>query len=74
MLQSNPGYASTRIANDDAVMDRIMDSWVAKGGHQFDLAILILASLNAVAAGLMIGSILYDARSNREWDFFLKAR
>ena len=74
MLQSNHGYEFIRSANDDAVMERIKDNWVANKGHQFDLAILILASLNVVAAGLMISTMIHEARSKREWDFFLKTR
>ena len=49
-------------------------TWIAAGGDQFDLAILILASINIAAAILMIGSIIYEAWSKKEWDFYPKAR
>lgn len=48
-------------------------TWIA-GGDQFDLAILILASINVAAAVLMIGSIIYEAWSKKEWDFYPKTR
>lgn len=48
--------------------------WIAERGDHFDLAILILASINVAAAVLMIGSIIYEAWSQKEWDFYPKTR
>lgn len=74
MLRSNTEYLSKLVAIDHDVINHMKYDWNAKGGHQFNFVILILASINAGAATLMISSILYEAWSNREWDFFLKTR
>lgn len=55
-------------------MNRLRDDWIAEGGDRFGLAILILASINVAAAVLMIGSIIYEAWSKKEWDFYPKTR
>ncbi|MCJ1465056.1 hypothetical protein MMC07_003672 [Pseudocyphellaria aurata] len=53
-------------------MSRLEHQWTTEGGERFDLAILILASINVTAAVLMIGNITYEAWSKKEWDFYPK--
>lgn len=74
MLQSDAGHVSVSFTNDEVMMNRFKDDWIAEGGDRFDLAILILASINVAAAVLMIASIIYEAWSKREWDFYPKTR
>lgn len=74
MLQSAGGHVSASLTNDELIMNRLKDDWIAEGGDRFGLAILILASINVAAAVLMIGSIIYEAWSKKEWDFYPKTR
>ena len=67
-------YASMYDFNDDAAMMRLKDEWVEEGGSQFSSGILVLASLNVLAAALTIGSILWEAHSKGEWDFYPQTR
>lgn len=52
--------------------DTINGAWVLQGGKQFKTAIFVLAAINLAAAVTMIGNILYDAWTVREWDFETK--
>lgn len=74
MLQSADGHLSSSLANDEFMMNRLEENWTTEGGDRFDLAILILASINVAAAVLMTGSIIYEAWSKKEWDFYPKTR
>lgn len=74
MLQSEAGHVSASFTNDEVMMNRLRGYWIAEGGDRFDLAILILASINVVAAVSMIASIIYEAWSKKEWDFYPKTR
>lgn len=74
MLQPADGHVSASLTNDELIMNRLRDDWIAEGGDRFGLAILILASINVAAAVLMIGSIIYEAWSKKEWDFYPKTR
>lgn len=55
-------------------IDQVKDKWISEGGHRFGLAILILTSVNVLAAFLTIVSIFYEAWSTKEWDFYPKTR
>lgn len=71
MLQSTAGHVSASLTNNESILSLLEGDWIAEG-DRFNLAILILASINVTAAVLTIGSILYDAWSKKEWDFYPK--
>lgn len=56
------------------ILELTAHDWLSDGGHSFDVAILILASVNLLAAVLTVGSIFYNAWSTKEWDFYPKTR
>lgn len=45
------------------MLQELGDRWIKHHGRHFDLAILVLVAVNIAAALLMVGVILYDARS-----------
>ncbi|KAL9609744.1 MAG: hypothetical protein Q9167_005514 [Letrouitia subvulpina] len=49
------------------VVQQLSQAWVSQDGKQFDLAILVLATVNVGAALLMILNIVYDARNTIRW-------
>lgn len=73
MLQSGAGHVSASLLKHEIMMGQLERDWTAEGGDQFDMAILILASINVTAAVLMIGSITYEAWSKKEWAFYPKS-
>ena len=74
MLQLNGEYGSHLDRPQVIMIEVTANDWLSKGGHKFDLAILILASVNILAAVLNVGSIFYNAWSTKEWDFYPKTR
>lgn len=74
MLQSAAEHVSALLTNDEFMMNRLKDEWLAEGGNRFGVTILILASINVAAAVLTIGSMIYQAWSKKEWDFYPKTR
>lgn len=73
MLQLNGDYGS-HLDQLQIMIEITAHDWLSDGGHNFDLAILILASVNIFAAVLTVGSIFYNAWSTKEWDFYPKTR
>lgn len=74
MLQLPGEYDSHRDRTQVTMIEATAQKWLSDGGHNFDLAILILASVNILAAVLTVGSIFYNAWSTKEWDFYPKTR
>lgn len=74
MLQPTGEHDSNLIRIQDTMTEAIAHNRLSDGGHSFDLAILILASVNILAAVLTVGSIFYNAWFTREWDFWPKTR
>lgn len=74
MLQSIARQLSTSEWTRDTAIDQIGASWISDGSHGFGLALLILASLNVLAAFSTIASIFYNAWVTKEWDFYPKTR
>lgn len=74
MLQLDGDYGSHLHQLQIMMVEVTANDWLSNGGHKFDLAILILASVNILAAILTVGSIFYNAWSIKEWDFYPKTR
>lgn len=74
MLQLNGEYDSHLDPTQITMIEATAYQWLSDGGHNFDLAILILASVNILAAVLTVASIFYNAWSTKEWDFYPKTR
>lgn len=74
MLQQDGEHDSQLDGIQITMIEATANIWLSHGGHDFDLAILILASVNILAAALTIGSIFYNAWSTKEWDFSSKTR
>ena len=56
------------------MIEALAHEWISGGGNNFNLAILILASVNLFAAVLTILSIFYNAWTTKESDFHLQTR
>lgn len=56
------------------MIEAVAHQWLSAGGDKFNLAILILVSVNILAAVLTVISIIYDAWSTKEWDFYPQTR
>ncbi len=74
MLQPNEEHVSTLVLMQDTMIEGITRNWFSQGGDKFNLAILILTSVNIFAAVLTVASIFCDAWSTEEGDFDLPTR
>ncbi len=74
MLQPNEEHDSTLLLMQDTMIEGITRNWFSQGGDKFNLAILILTSVNILAAVLTVASISYDTWSTKEGDFDLPTR
>lgn len=74
MLQPNEEYDSQLTGMQDTMIEATAHDWLSDGGDNFNLAILVLTSVNVSAAILTVVSIFYDAWSTKEWDFYPKTR
>lgn len=74
MLQQNEESDLQLIWMQNTMIEATANDWLSDGGDNFNLAILVLTSINITAAILTVVSIFYDAWSTKEWDVCPKTR